>query len=320
MSTVDTAVVRRAQEAVGSLHKGLGVLHPNLRKQLGSDLRLIWGIADHDRADRVLAVVTHQLRLVLESLRDERVRFIGKLTYNLLPHPELRREQLTRRRELASRYSSEPIGMRTLQRAFTDVVLREVRGSLANRPEPVPESVIADLIRSEQRKQQGASSVQPVSTEELSNARLALASTVAPTGRPDDGDLVGFQAVLRVKNGVSSVDEEAVRRFLGIQVHGCWTVDGGLPVARTAAAGDWVCVFSTPALLAEYRSVVGRRWSTEVFQVTGAELLRRLVDMPTPTGVLLNPMGQRDSAMVESFALPPAQVWELAGKTRSTLS
>jgi hypothetical protein len=313
MPTADAAAVSRAQEAVTVLHKGHGVRRSDLRHHLGRDLRLIWGIADNDQVDRVRAAVIHQLRVVLAGLTD-RDRFVGELTYNLLPDADLRDAQLGIRQQRGCRRGPSPMSKRTVERIFEKVVLPEVCRSLANRPAPAPEHVITELMLSEQRKQHETAAVEQVLAEELPTVRLSLVVPdepvppllPAPPRRPGpDGELAGFHAVLRVLNGASSAADEAVRRFLGIRVHGCWMPDGDLPVARAEAEGDWVCVFSSPALLAEYRRVAGARWSPRVFQLSGAELVRRVADRDTPTGVLLNPAQQRDGEVVESFALHP---------------
>jgi hypothetical protein len=81
--------------------------------------------------------------------------------------------------------------------------------------------------------------------------------------------------------------------------------DGDAVAVALGSRGSWVCVFDTPARLAEYRAVTGAPWPQEIVR-KGRELVGTALVRPEPAGILVNPSSRRGAGTAESFALPPS--------------
>src|SRR4051794_34268539 len=81
---------REAEHRLHSLHKGLGIRHPDLRKRLGSELRKIWRIADDDDLEIVRAKAIYRLETILRKFSDPQLSMVVRTYYNIYLDPPAR--------------------------------------------------------------------------------------------------------------------------------------------------------------------------------------------------------------------------------------
>ncbi|RSM36652.1 hypothetical protein DMA12_39550 [Amycolatopsis balhimycina DSM 5908] len=257
------AAVGRAADAAASLQKGDGVRRLDLHGDLGPDLRRVWHIADDDPPCRVAAIVFLRLEAVLDQVNRPKLEQIVRAAYN------------TESRPLAGNKGDR---------------LKNLSGA------PSPRTCDRWLEPFQKALAKSLGGLQPVlSPDDVRRAERRF----EPSPATEESD--------RRESGPPPEDAFPDPGFVSAFAARTWCVPTGpdgdpVPVAL-GPRGSWVCVFDTPARLAEYRAVTGAPWPAEIVR-KGRELVGTALVRPEPAGILVNPSSRRATGAAESQALP----------------
>ncbi|WP_020669664.1 hypothetical protein [Amycolatopsis nigrescens] len=271
---------KKLVECLRKLHKDRGLRHDDLRSRLGPELRELWGITEKDDKERVRAKAAIRIRARLAGF-DRKMTEVVAAYYNLSPDAKRNAMLLGERREELARRKGDQYSVRQTSREF-DWFLAELVKSLKQPCPPIPE---AELQRMVDQLRGGAAQ-----------------------------DRLG-RAIHRVHHPQHASDEALVQLRSAV-LHGPRSATDELAVTSTAGFGHWLCVFTSPGLLHDYRRRTGAAWLDEHWSKTGAELVREVHRVRLPVGILVNPSPRRGDETAESLPIPPELVARLAQSHR----
>jgi hypothetical protein len=283
---------RTSSDVLHNLHTYQGIRRPDLVSFVRPALTT-WNVQeDPDPITLRVRLICH-LTGVLARFGDPHINRLGRAAYNIDRDPTMYGFSWTERLKRLDGLKS-----RTSQRTFADIIKPAVIRALDGPLIVIPSDQLIEAVRLEM---DFASRVRdlPVKTGNR--------SPVGPDFQSSE-----YHSLRQAIRGLYIAPlADSIESLFRIQVITPRPKGAGLIVTKTSRAGYWVCAFTSIELLRTHATAARFPWAGTWLEVNGAELIRRVLSLPVPAGLVVDPPASPADDISYTLPLPASRLRSL---------